>query len=42
MEKKIKTYRKFNFGIGNYAERSMRKKSMWKRKYHIEKKEAIF
>ena len=40
--KRKKTYRKFDFGIRNYAVRSMRKKSIWKRKDHIEKKEAIF
>ena len=35
MEKK-RPYRKFNFGIGNYFVRSMWKKSIRKRKDHIE------
>ena len=34
MEKK--TYRNFNFGIRNYVVMSMLKKSIWKRKDHIE------
>ena len=36
MEKK-RPYRKFNFGIENYVVMSMWKKSIWKRKKHIEK-----
>ena len=35
MEKK-RPYRKFNFGIGNYVVMSMWKKTIWKRKDHIE------
>ena len=35
MEKK-RPYRKFNFGIENYVVISMLKKSIWKRKDHIE------
>ena len=35
MEKK-RPYRKFNFSIENYVVMSMWKKSIWKRKDHIE------
>ena len=34
--KKKRPSRKFNFGIGNYVVMSMLKKSIWKRKDHIE------
>ena len=35
MEKK-RPFRKFNFGIRNYVVMSMLKKSIWKRKDHLE------
>ena len=35
MEKK-RPYRKFNFGIRNYVVISLWKKSIWKRKDHLE------